>query len=665
MDLMKNINSLSIPEKISLYNCLYEDLSGKGIDGDTELAHVNKEEMEVLRSMGGSGTTNPHTNLIQFGGGSKSPPATQTVKQEASIPPELRPFVTDILEQAQALNKKRTSEGYVPFQGPRLADFTQDQQVAFQGVRDTVGASDPYFTRASQLTESSSAAPTSESVGELMNPYIQNVLDIQRREARRDADRVGQQIAARAAQQGGFGGTRDAVLAAEHERETQRNLDDIQSRGLAAAFEDAQTRFAQQRERERASGQQFAGLGTRIPEQRLRELSALENVGSVHQDRGQQALDIAQQEYEFGRTFPERTLQDYSSIIRGFSSPVPASQFTTSRTTPARATFGQKVSGAAGLIGAADRAGFFGKGTSISSTGGLIGRASGGRVARYNDGTGEYTLAGQTKQQIEDKLKMSPRERAVLHQNKEAERLAKIKQEAEAARKQKLSAGEAPKPVPPQVSEPSFPQFSLPVQTMEDYQRLLVKQGDLQKSRAAMLDAKRKLLQKQIADAEGAGKDELYAGLLRYAAADPDKGIQGLFEAFQDSPENLKKSQQRLADLRLTEAGVDLEGEEAAIEDIKGRITLSTAIQKAIESRQVGMSEAIQMKKLVELGIDPEDLQKYNIKISPEKLKVYKQLWNARNNNPIKTTGGNTRSPSAKDAAKAINDLVVTTTTKG
>lgn len=639
---MKNINSLSIPEKISLYNCLYEDLSGKGIDGDTELAHVNKEEMEVLRSMGGSGTINPHTDLIQFGGGGKSAPAQQTVRQEATIPPELRPFVTDILEQAQAINKKRTEEGYVPFQGPRLADFTQDQKVAFQGVRDTVGASDPYFDRASQLTESSSAAPTSESVGEFMNPYIQNVLDIQRREARRDADRVGQQIAARAAQQGGFGGTRDAVLAAEHERETQRNLDDIQARGLAAAFEDAQTRFAQQRERERASGQQFAGLGTRIPEQRLRELGALENVGRVQQDRGQQAIDIAQQEYEFGRTFPERTLQDYSSIIRGFSSPVPASQFTTSRTTPARATFGQKAAGAAGLIGAADRAGFF------KSSGGLIGRASGGKVARYSDGTGINTVG-----------------RNITGHREAWEAVGRGMLEDAAKRRSGIE--KARKPVPPQVSEPPStptPEFSLPVQTMEDYQRLLVKQGDLQKSRAAMLDAKRKLLQKQIADAEGAGKDELYAGLLRYAAGDPDKGIQVLFEAFQDSPENLKKSQQRLADLRLTEAGLDLEGEEAAIEDIKGRISLSTAIQKAIEARQVTMSEALQMKKLVDSGIDPKDLQKYNVKISPEKLKVYEQLWNADKNNPRKTTGGN-GSPSAKDAAKAIDDLVVTTTTKG
>ena len=68
MDLVKNIDNLSIAEKISLYNCLYEDLAGKGTEGDTELAHVNKDEMAVLRSMGGSGTINPETNLIQFGG---------------------------------------------------------------------------------------------------------------------------------------------------------------------------------------------------------------------------------------------------------------------------------------------------------------------------------------------------------------------------------------------------------------------------------------------------------------------------------------------------------------------------------------------------------------------------------------------------------------------
>ena len=317
MDLgMKNIDSLSTIEKISLYNCLYKDLAGKGIDGDTELAHVNKEEMEVLRSMGGSGTINPHTNLIQFGGGGgKRQPAQTTQTQQTTFPKELQPFISDIFGKAQAIQEKREEEGYVPFQGPRLADFTEDQQVAFQGVRDTVGQGEPFFTRATELTESATAAPTSESVGQFMNPYIQNVLDIERREARRDADTVAQQIAGRAARAGGFGGSREAILSAEHERDTARNLADIQSRGLASAFEDAQTRLTQQRARELGAGQQFANLGTTVPTQRLREIAALEGVGQTQQQRGQQAIDIAQQEFEIDRTFPERTLQDYSAIL--------------------------------------------------------------------------------------------------------------------------------------------------------------------------------------------------------------------------------------------------------------------------------------------------------------------------------------------------------------
>jgi hypothetical protein len=667
MDLgMKNIDSLSTIEKISLYNCLYKDLAGKGIDGDTELAHVNKEEMEVLRSMGGSGTINPHTNLIQFGGGGKQRQPTQTTQtQQTTFPKELQPFISDIFGKAQAIQEKRETEGYVPFQGPRLADFTEDQQVAFQGVRDTVGQGEPFFTRATELTESATAAPTSESVGQFMNPYIQNVLDIEKREARRQSDVAGQQIAGRAARAGGFGGSREAILSAENERNTQRNLADIQSRGLASAFEDAQSRLAQQRQRELSAGQQFSGLGAALPAQRLREFGALEATGATQQQRGQQALDIAQQEFEIGRTFPERTLGDYSAILRGFTQPLAGSTFRQGSTRTPGPSFGQQAAGVAGLVGTANRAGFFGNNNNRSffgnnREGGLVGLANGGKVARYGNGTGPYTLAGENKQQIEERLGMSPRERLALHKNREAAKLAQIKQAAKADRKDvtDVERGAEKTVNSPEDLKNLLSGFSYADQTAADFQKLLAGHEAISKSRKGMLDTKRELLQKQIADAEGAGQDELYAGLLRYAAADPVKGIQGLFEAFEESPENLKKEEKRAADLALTEAGLDLEGEEAAIKDIQGRITLSTAIQKAIEARQVGMTEAIQMKKLVELGVDPKDLQKYNIRISPDKLKVYESLWKA-GTNPIKTTGVS-NAPSAKQAAQSIDSVQIT-----
>jgi hypothetical protein len=68
------IAELSVTEKVCLYNALYKDLASKGIGGDTELAHVNMAEMAVLRTMGGAGTLNPDTGLIQFMGGGGSPP---------------------------------------------------------------------------------------------------------------------------------------------------------------------------------------------------------------------------------------------------------------------------------------------------------------------------------------------------------------------------------------------------------------------------------------------------------------------------------------------------------------------------------------------------------------------------------------------------------------
>jgi len=384
---VKNIVSkLSTPEKIELYNCLYTDLAGKGIGGDTELAHVNTEEMKVLRDMGGSGTVNPNTGLIQFmggsPGGSPAPAPSQSTVTKETIPEELKPYVTDVLEKAQALQERREEEGYVPFSGPRIAKFSPEQEQAFAGVQAIQGASQPYFRTAEALTASSALAPNAASVGQFMNPYIQNVIDIQTREAERAADVERQRLAQRGVEAGAFGGSRQAILESEANRNLQQRLGDIQARGLAAAFEDAQNRLAQQRNRERSAGTQFASLATAVPGQTLRELTALETVGATRRNVGQQALDIAQQEYEVARTFPERTLQDYQSIIRGYSAPIPAS--TVQRTTGTTATPSalQQIGGLGlAALGTAGAFGAFNK-----KEGGLVGLAGGGKIGKYSNG---------------------------------------------------------------------------------------------------------------------------------------------------------------------------------------------------------------------------------------------------------------------------------------
>ena len=337
------------------------------------------------------------------------PPAVQTQVQQATIPAELRPFITDILEESQAVKDRRMEEGYVPFEGPRIAEFTPDQQEAFTGVRSLVGTGQQYFDPATRLTAASALAPTrTEEVQQYMSPYIQNVVDIQTREAQRLADVDEQVLASQAVASGGYGGSREAILQAEQQRNLQQQLGDIQAKGTAAAYEDAQRRMAEQRVRELSAGTQFGALGVTAPGQTMRELQGLEAVGAQQQAQQQQALNIAQQEYEIARTFPERTLQDYNAIVRGFAAPIPASTSATIQTTTPAPSYLQQATGAA-LAAAGVSKAFSG------FKGGLIGLANGGLISLANGGPprNSFNLQQERMRAIQDEYALEQKQYAL------------------------------------------------------------------------------------------------------------------------------------------------------------------------------------------------------------------------------------------------------------
>jgi hypothetical protein len=396
-DLKTEISELSVRDKIELLNCLYHDLSGHGTDGDTELAHINVQEAAILKALGGSGTVNEITGLRQYGKGGGSPaPAPSSTSTTQEIPEELKPYITDILGKSQAIQEKRTAEGYRPYQGQSLAEFTPEQQRAMQGISGLVGTSQQYLDPAARLTAASAMTPTSGEVSQYMSPYMQQVVDIQQREARRQADVSGQQLASEAVQRGGFGGSRQAILEAEAGRNLQTQLGDIQARGLAGAYEDAQRRLGEQRQRQLAGGAQFAQMAPTAVSTGLQELGALQQAGGMRQAQSQAALDIARQQFEAEKAFPEQTLQQYSSIIRGYA--MDPSRTTTTYT-PAPSTL-QQIAG----LGTTALAG--GKAFGLFKEGGKVGDGKGLAsiiVKRQAGGTVEPT-------QIELLRAMSPEE---------------------------------------------------------------------------------------------------------------------------------------------------------------------------------------------------------------------------------------------------------------
>jgi hypothetical protein len=82
-----------------------------------------------------------------------------------------------------------------------------------------------------------------ENLQQYINPYLQLVLDPQLAETRRQADIDRTAMQARLAKAGAYGGSRQAVLEAEAQRNLQQELSKLTGKGLYDAYQDAGKRF--------------------------------------------------------------------------------------------------------------------------------------------------------------------------------------------------------------------------------------------------------------------------------------------------------------------------------------------------------------------------------------------------------------------------------------
>ena len=264
-----------------------------------------------------------------FGGGSKSTPqpaTVQTVSQTSEFPSEVKPFITDVLEKAKAQQEGREFE---LFEGPRIAPFSDEEQAAFTGTQQLADAglssypglaSSAFYAQQAQDAAEQGIKQFGEADAErLMNPFQQQVIDIEKDELRRQFEGTTlPQIAAQAAGAGSYGGSRQAILEAEAQRNLQQQLGDVQARGLRDAYDVAARQFEAERARQAQGAGQFAGFAQQFPSQAFRELGAVQAIGEQKKDREQRALDIALSDFLTEQEFPTRQLQEYQSLIRGF-----------------------------------------------------------------------------------------------------------------------------------------------------------------------------------------------------------------------------------------------------------------------------------------------------------------------------------------------------------
>ena len=337
-----------IPKKIKVWllKHLYKDIAAEGRMGDTQLAHINDYESKLLKSVGGSGTINPATGLIEFlgGGGSKAPTSTtnETTSYTSSLPEYAKPFFEEQMKQGARLTYNTNSKGNVTgvkgvpvYGGPRVAGFLPDQKAA---QADTRRLREPAqiaqgsnalirgLGRAGEAMGGIGAARrftpgtiTSDDVGgplvsdsfvdetittdsfidpgvaaNYMNPYQQQVVDVETAEARRQADIAKASRGLGSISRGTFGGGRQALMESEADRALATQLGAIQARGSQQAYQQGQQAFTQ--DQARNLQMQQANQAADLQAQGLRQGSQKANQATYLQaDMANQAADLQMQ----------------------------------------------------------------------------------------------------------------------------------------------------------------------------------------------------------------------------------------------------------------------------------------------------------------------------------------------------------------------------------
>ena len=274
-----------------------------------------------------------------------------------SIPDYARPYVEDLLGQAQGYTDVN-ARPYMQYMGERVAQFSPLQQQSYNnaalmqtapqlgdatsmaGMAGLGALNTQYTFRPSDFNAAFGAATTKDAQGNvtgntMMNPYMQNVVERQQADARRQSDITRQIQDAQAARSGAFGGSGRLLANNQINANLARQQGDIQAQGLNSAYQQAMQQYNTQNQ-QNAQQQQFgAGLGLQGLQTALSGAKSLadigqtqygQNVGLINmqnqlggqqQQQVQNVLNNQYQDFQNYQNYPYKQLGFMSDMLRG------------------------------------------------------------------------------------------------------------------------------------------------------------------------------------------------------------------------------------------------------------------------------------------------------------------------------------------------------------
>lgn len=276
----------------------------------------------------------------------RPPPSVNQYGQTVeSMPKWLSDYTQGLISKANAI----AAEPYQAYGGPRITEFSPEEEQAFDIARGTVGAYQPYLgaagdtlggglAQAGQYLEAGTQGFPG-AVGEYMDPFIGHVLNRQEQLANRQfAEQTLPELQGAFTRAGHFGSDRMMDLAGRATRDFGENLTAQQLATLSTGYGQAGELYGADAARDiQAAGvagelgvegaRGYGALGEMASRMGYGDAAAMEAIGRTISEKDQRSLDLAYQDWAQQRDYPRQTIDWMGATVRG----LPYSTATTSQ----------------------------------------------------------------------------------------------------------------------------------------------------------------------------------------------------------------------------------------------------------------------------------------------------------------------------------------------
>ena len=280
--------------KVWLLKRLLQDVAKNGHGGDVHLAHINKFEDRLLKQMGGEGSINPNTGLVQYKGGGGG--GSQQSSNE--IDPMLKPYISYGLDQAQDLYNNGAPEYYG---GDTYLGANSNQQNAMNQMQANANVNSGMLQNSTNLNNQMINGDYLQN-----NPNFDRVMQTAGDAATKQYNNAMQGTNSMASQSGRYGSDAHMRMASDNSANLANSLSNT-------AGQYAYQNYANERNMQNAA----MNNASQIAQNQNVGAQNLMNAGNMQAGFDQNALNADIQRHDYGQNAQAQLLSNYTNAVFG------------------------------------------------------------------------------------------------------------------------------------------------------------------------------------------------------------------------------------------------------------------------------------------------------------------------------------------------------------